>query len=954
MIRKRRKYLIIYIFIIALLITYALNKYINLPSTNFYNLNVEELYKKSGMNISSGTTYYISANGKSNEGISIEEPMSLETANKKTFYMGDRILLKSGDVFFGQINFNIEKQKEEELCYIGKYGEGENPTLSAAKIIDNRDAWKKYSDEIYKIDLKDINNFKGLKLTDDDSCNIGFIRNEKNIFGGLKSNILELEKMYDFYCDGESLYIKSEKNPYDELGNLTLATKKTLFRMSSNCEIENITVKDTSGHGFGKKNDPIENVYLHNNIIKNIGGSHQFGTTNKKTTRYGNAIEFWQAASNIIIEKNLISNVYDAGITLQGDNGKWLNAKINNNIIINTAFPFEFWGTGETNGYENINIEENIIINQGNGWSQLYRPNPEISANYVLTYSNSNAKLDIKFYKNKFFNSIRLYTISKDIKTQEKIINEIKSDNNTYYINNEVEIINNIKGDNPKEKLKEIKKENNSKFYEIIEEDINYISNQMILDSYDFDYIAEYYNKFEIIYKNRIMDTSIIDFNTKLYNNYDKLYSNQNVNNTYKDLIRNLNELEKSSTILKEDINKIYDKQFILLNTIIEEYNNNNLSISKDNYKSIITSLLNISDEYRELFKLYITEDDIEQKPLEDTINNIINRYNDNTDIDISTSTELINDIKNIYENNLKNEDVSYNYLNKRRIQNTCTTISKILEHEIKVNADNESKTITTKSNTDENKYTNKNVEITVNLPNDKSYIVDNNNSNIITFTQNETKNIKVNIRGYEYDYSLKVNNIDKKAPTIDNINDTSKEVTPRVTDENLDKVKLKQGNNEIPYKVGSTISTPGIYTLTAIDKAGNTTNKEFTIYKEYINNSNKLKYVLLKSSEVKAGTISNKNYKILNREYKEIDSNSIVGTGYGLKINNVTYTLIIKGDINGDGKCSVSDLVKIRNNLIGTNELNSIETLGADTSEDGQVSIMDLVKMRQMIIGIE
>ena len=72
--------------------------------------------------VNEGTTYYISANGISMTGTDIEQPMSLENANKKTFYGNDRILFKAGDIFYGDIDFNIDISNGK-IIYIGAYGE---------------------------------------------------------------------------------------------------------------------------------------------------------------------------------------------------------------------------------------------------------------------------------------------------------------------------------------------------------------------------------------------------------------------------------------------------------------------------------------------------------------------------------------------------------------------------------------------------------------------------------------------------------------------------------------------------------------------------------------------------------------------------------------------------------------------------------------------------------------
>ena len=84
---------------------------------------MREIQKQFSNNqISEGTTYYISANGTSMVGTDIEQPMSLENANKKTFYGNDKILFKAGDIFYGNLDFNVDTSNGK-MIYIGSYGE---------------------------------------------------------------------------------------------------------------------------------------------------------------------------------------------------------------------------------------------------------------------------------------------------------------------------------------------------------------------------------------------------------------------------------------------------------------------------------------------------------------------------------------------------------------------------------------------------------------------------------------------------------------------------------------------------------------------------------------------------------------------------------------------------------------------------------------------------------------
>lgn len=57
------------------------------------------------------------------------------------------------------------------------------------------------------------------------------------------------------------------------------------------------------------------------------------------------------------------------------------------------------------------------------------------------------------------------------------------------------------------------------------------------------------------------------------------------------------------------------------------------------------------------------------------------------------------------------------------------------------------------------------------------------------------------------------------------------------------------------------------------------------------------------------------------------------------------------KGDVNGDGKISVLDIVKIQRVIVG---LDSADSAACDINGDGKVSVLDIVRLQRHIVGIE
>ena len=66
----------------------------------------------------------------------------------------------------------------------------------------------------------------------------------------------------------------------------------------------------------------------------------------------------------------------------------------------------------------------------------------------------------------------------------------------------------------------------------------------------------------------------------------------------------------------------------------------------------------------------------------------------------------------------------------------------------------------------------------------------------------------------------------------------------------------------------------------------------------------------------------------------------------------DISKPTVIKGDTNGDGKISLSDLSNVRLHLLGTFTLTGDRFTGADTNNDGKISLSDLSNIRLHLMG--
>ena len=87
-------------------------------------------------------------------------------------------------------------------------------------------------------------------------------------------------------------------------------------------------------------------------------------------------------------------------------------------------------------------------------------------------------------------------------------------------------------------------------------------------------------------------------------------------------------------------------------------------------------------------------------------------------------------------------------------------------------------------------------------------------------------------------------------------------------------------------------------------------------------------------------------------------DENTKLGTGMEVIISfingdSISYTVVVSGDINGDGDVKASDLSRLKNSLIGRTELEGAYKEAADTNGDGNLKASDLSKLKRMIVGV-
>ena len=173
--------------------------------------------------------------------------------------------------------------------------------------------------------------------------------------------------------------------------------------------------------------------------------------------------------------------------------------------------------------------------------------------------------------------------------------------------------------------------------------------------------------------------------------------------------------------------------------------------------------------------------------------------------------------------------------------------------------------------------------------------------------------------------------------------------------------VKAQNGAERV-YKI-NIILTGTANENTNTNPDNNSTNETSTV-KKALNNSG------LKNNDTYIYGIavgSNTNYIL--EKLKTVDNNvsvvyektnnerTIIATGDKVKITigdeTKEYSIVIFGDINGDGKISAVDYAKVKNHVLGNSKLVDAYLKASDVNKDSKVSAVDYAIIKNTVLGV-
>ena len=203
--------------------------------------------------------------------------------------------------------------------------------------------------------------------------NITFNHGEE--VGIFEYSLGEVDENLDYYFNtaNKTLYLYLDTgSPSAMYSDIEIGVNRAIFTgpsRSNNITIDNICMKYTGAGGVEFNNGNTSYVTITNCEVAYVGGTLMWDGSSG--TRGGNGIGFWNNANNIKVSNNWVYQVFDAGISPQGNAGqKFDQIEISNNLIEYCTWSYEQWVGNNQGQMSNTKIKNNIMRFAGYGWGQ--------------------------------------------------------------------------------------------------------------------------------------------------------------------------------------------------------------------------------------------------------------------------------------------------------------------------------------------------------------------------------------------------------------------------------------------------------------------------------------------------------------------------------------------------------------------------------------------------------
>ena len=97
----------------------------------------------------------------------------------------------------------------------------------------------------------------------------------------------------------------------------------------------------------------------------------------------------------------------------------------------------------------------------------------------------------------------------------------------------------------------------------------------------------------------------------------------------------------------------------------------------------------------------------------------------------------------------------------------------------------------------------------------------------------------------------------------------------------------------------------------------------------------------------------SNYTVQVYNKSDQLVSDGEYIATEMKAVIDGETYVLVVRGDLNGDGRLTTTDLSKMKAHIVGTIILTTFFEMAADINDDNAVTVTDLSRLKLALAGL-
>ncbi len=408
--------------------------------------------------------------------------------------------------------------------------------------------------------------------------------------------------------------------------------------------------------------------------------------------------------------------------------------------------------------------------------------------------------------------------------------------------------------------------------------------------------------------------------------------------------VKDISPLSSHRTInnLKMDNNQIEDVSILSRISMSDEQN---LSVTGQKIVRILDS--NVDNEVS-----------IPLPPIFKASQDSGNKIYSSTDL-LLTKCKLDNSGENvIIDTSALNDEVAQVEISSGKAKGTTLIVSAPLKATIKYNPSAEQKT-------------NQNVTATISFANEDErqiIITNNEGKKIYTFEKNGKFTFEfVDKYGVQGTATAIVQNIDKIAPTgkVTQVKKDGKVEVTITVNENVEDIEgwTKTELEDETVQLIKTYTEDANEDIKLIDEAGNTSIVNIKVVANVNDNITSTTLKVLEDELIIKGINPNttvttfKNninaemeYQILNKKGTELTENDKVGTGCQVKMQNgKTYTIIVWGDLNGDGQISLTELARVSKIYAKKVTPSDLEKSAIDINMNGKIDLSELAAISKM-----